>query len=245
MKSKKRLEMGEEEWKEYQIERNRIKSRECQRRRSVRNRIFFNGKYIRDITGVRSGMIVAKRPVPPEEYGNTDVKSIYWECECDCGGKIIARSSRVYGGEYKSCGCMRRNGTAKRNYTLRDDRAKINEFYGDINVSYFNSIKNKAEKRKMEFSVTIQYLDEVFKRQNGLCIFIKEKLIFKNGAHRNETTASLDRINSSIGYVEGNLQWVHKDVNMLKGRMRDESLIKFCIKYEDIIKKIVKMASVA
>ncbi len=29
-------------------------------------------------------------------------------------------------------------------------------------------------------------------------------------------TASLDRINSKKGYVKGNIQWVHKNVNFMK-----------------------------
>jgi hypothetical protein len=29
-------------------------------------------------------------------------------------------------------------------------------------------------------------------------------------------TASLDRIDSLVGYIKGNVQWVHKDVNVSK-----------------------------
>ena len=32
----------------------------------------------------------------------------------------------------------------------------------------------------------------------------------------NYQTASLDRIDPTKGYIEGNIQWVHKDVNRMK-----------------------------
>ena len=233
-KSKKRIQMGEVEWEKYQVERKRKKSREYIRRKSI----IFNGRRIKDISDLRSGNLVAVRPVDPKEYGNSDIKSVYWECKCDCGGKIIARTSRITGKEYISCGCMRVNGKAKRGYKTKENRAKPNEFYKNISVTYYNRIKAKAAKRNIIFKVNIEYLDEIFKRQNGCCAFTGDKLCFETGEKISKTTASLDRINSSIGYVEGNLQWVHKDVNMLKGRMKDDSLFRFCRRYGEVVEKI-------
>jgi hypothetical protein len=39
-----------------------------------------------------------------------------------------------------------------------------------------------------------------------------------------ETTASLDRIDSSKGYIKTNVQWVHKKVNKMK---QDTSVDEF------------------
>lgn len=40
-----------------------------------------------------------------------------------------------------------------------------------------------------------------------------------------KTTASLDRIDSTKGYIHGNLQWIHKDLNQMKSnRTQDEFL---------------------
>ena len=43
-----------------------------------------------------------------------------------------------------------------------------------------------------------------------------------------KNTASLDRIDSSIGYVEGNVQWVHKMVNMCKQQYTQEEFLSMC-----------------
>ena len=44
----------------------------------------------------------------------------------------------------------------------------------------------------------------------------------------NKNTASLDRIDSSKGYVEGNVQWVHKMINMSKQQYSQEEFIDMC-----------------
>ena len=41
-------------------------------------------------------------------------------------------------------------------------------------------------------------------------------------------TASLDRIDSKKGYIEGNIQWVHKDINRMKWAFNEDYFIKLC-----------------
>ena len=40
----------------------------------------------------------------------------------------------------------------------------------------------------------------------------------------------IDRIDSSKGYVKGNVQWVHKNVNLMKGKFDQEYFIEMCKK---------------
>jgi hypothetical protein len=46
-------------------------------------------------------------------------------------------------------------------------------------------------------------------------------------------TASLDRIDSSKGYEEGNIQWVHKHINFMKRTYSQEYFIDMCKKVAD------------
>jgi len=41
-------------------------------------------------------------------------------------------------------------------------------------------------------------------------------------------TASLDRIDSNIGYIKGNIQWVSQCINYMKNTMTHEETIKIC-----------------
>lgn len=46
--------------------------------------------------------------------------------------------------------------------------------------------------------------------------------------NRKNQTASLDRIDSSKGYIEGNVQWLHKDINQMKINFNQKDFIKYC-----------------
>ena len=70
----------------------------------------------------------------------------------------------------------------------------------------------------------------MFLKQNKKCALSGVLLSF-NTIAKNQTskkTASLDRIDSSKGYIEGNVQWVHKKINDLKSNFDEDTLIKMC-----------------
>jgi archaellum component FlaC len=46
--------------------------------------------------------------------------------------------------------------------------------------------------------------------------------------HNGTATASLDRVDSAKGYIKGNVQWVHKDINMMKQQYSQEYFIQMC-----------------
>ncbi len=110
---------------------------------------------------------------------------------------------------------------------------------GEFNGGYYTMYKRNAEKRGLEFSVSQQYLWDLFLEQDKLCkisglpINLKSKHI-KNkqatGTHldRSLITASIDRIDSSKGYIKGNIQWVHKVINIMKGNLSDNDFVYFC-----------------
>ena len=70
--------------------------------------------------------------------------------------------------------------------------------------SYF-VLKNNAKRRGKEFSITFDYFLLFVKKHN----YIAGKGITKNGLH-------IDRINESMGYVEGNLQVMTNTENVKK-----------------------------
>lgn len=56
----------------------------------------------RDITGVRSGKLVAVEPTDERANG-----SVIWKCQCDCGKIVYQPAYKITGGLVKSCGCAR------------------------------------------------------------------------------------------------------------------------------------------
>lgn len=101
---------------------------------------------------------------------------------------------------------------------------------------YWKHILFAANRRGIKVEVSKEYVLDLYKKQNGRCVLTGIKLIMvKNSKEwkRREQTASLDRIDSSKGYVEGNLQWIHKDVNQIKHNRRQDEFIKWCVMVAD------------
>lgn len=55
-----------------------------------------------DITGMRSGRLVAVEPTNEKRRS-----SILWRCKCDCGGEILAEPYKIRNKVIASCGCIR------------------------------------------------------------------------------------------------------------------------------------------
>jgi len=145
------------------------------------------------------------------------------KAQCICGNIWTGPANCIVSGHIKSCGCQ------------SSIRTSIRCWQGtkDISRSYFGHVGLHAKKRNLEFNITLEYLQELLEQQNYKCNLTG--LIIKCTRNRNknrstyeEQTASLDRIDSSIGYIEGNVQWVHKDVNKMKQNLPEKRFIKLC-----------------
>lgn len=102
--------------------------------------------------------------------------------------------------------------------------------HGEVPMLYFTITKASAENRSLEFDLTIQDMANQFDRQKGKCSLTGLALRFQTccGKKRQAGTASLDRINSERGYIRGNIQWVHKDINKMKERLPQSRFVELC-----------------
>jgi len=122
--------------------------------------------------------------------------------------------------------------------------AKGHRGIGNLSKTQYSKYKWSAKKRNIEWSkeITLDYLWNLFLEQEGKCALSgldlkitgddHEPITNKNGNINTnlDLTASLDRIDSGIGYVIGNLQWVHVRVNFMKNTYNQEEFIDMCIK---------------
>jgi len=161
----------------------------------------------------------------------TAIKPIYkyrrewvWLCKCDCGNDTNVRISKLKNGSTKSCGCFKnKNIISKSN----GNKHKAWKGYKDLSLSFYNRIKSNAKNRNISFSISIQYLYDLFEKQNGECEYTGEQIFLPINVRQlrgenNENIASLDRIDNDKGYEEGNVHWVCKRVNYMKHTMRDD-----------------------
>lgn len=98
--------------------------------------------------------------------------------------------------------------------------------HNKIYKGYIATIRKGANSRNLTFNVTIEYLSNIFLLQKGLCALSGEEIIFHYKS--NIKTASLDRIDSSKGYIEGNVQWIHKTISPMKLDYDQNYFIAMC-----------------
>ena len=99
----------------------------------------------------------------------------------------------------------------------------------EITGKYWANLKHGAKARNLVFNITIDYAWQLFLDQNRKCALSGLDLVFYQPGNKfTDTTASLDRIDSSKGYIIGNIQWVYKKINYLKMNMPQEEFIQLC-----------------
>ncbi len=152
-------------------------------------------------------------------YAGSQDYLTYWKCICDCGQTKTIRGNHLKSGNTKSCGCqMNKTGSDHPRW----------KGYGEISRSFILNIQKNASVRNMEYSLSDQYIWDLFLLQNRKCALSMVEIKFSESWPNGETTASLDRINQSTGYIEGNVQWLHKNVNLMKNALDQEYFIEVC-----------------
>jgi hypothetical protein len=96
-----------------------------------------------------------------------------------------------------------------------------------ISGSFWWGIQKNAKKRGLVFDLDKKAMWDLFLIQNGKCALSGVEIYFGKGLTRKGQTASIDRIDSSKGYVIGNVRWVHKIVNQMKWSISDEDFLNW------------------
>jgi hypothetical protein len=144
-----------------------------------------------------------------------------WKCKCDCGGETLALISPLRRGAKKSCGCLD---------SLKGKERKQWRGFEDLSLSRFNKLKSDAKKRNLEFSISIEEIWELFIEQKRKCALSGVELTFGTGKFDRSANASLDRIDSSKGYIKGNIHWVDKRINFMKQQFNVNEFRDLCKK---------------
>lgn len=79
--------------------------------------------------------------------------------------------------------------------------------------------------------LTLEYVEDILNNQKGRCAYTGLLIGLPNSSKDlacGSYTASIDRIDSSKGYIRGNIQWVHKDVNRMKQQFSHEVFVNYC-----------------
>ena len=113
--------------------------------------------------------------------------------------------------------------------TWGEDKLKYTSFKRTKSVkSYLSYLRAKALGRKKDDNINIDYLISLWDKQNGKCALTGWGMTMVLGEGVIQTNCSIDRIDSSIGYVEGNIQLVCRIVNISKSNTSVDNFINLC-----------------
>lgn len=169
----------------------------------------------RDLTGQVYGMLTVCNRLTNRK-GITQSK-VRWLVKCDCGNAFEVDAADLYRKDGKrrvSCGCMNFRKAEKSPFWKSSNK---------ISHTYWTAVIGSALKRNIDFNITIQQAYRKFLQQKGICSLSGLEIELNK-------TASLDRIDSSKGYTESNIQWLHKDINKLKSNWSEDKFINLCKK---------------
>jgi hypothetical protein len=112
----------------------------------------------------------------------------------------------------------------KTRYVISQHAGNKNDLYTPFRYTY-----RCAQTRWKDFDLTIDDLKEQWELQEGICPYSKFNLELPIGTRKvhHSIRASLDRIDSSKGYIKGNIRIISHLANKMKSNVSIELLITF------------------
>jgi hypothetical protein len=105
-------------------------------------------------------------------------------------------------------------------------------YKGILRKSFVHKYKSNALLRGIMWDISFDYLADLLIKQDFKCSLTGWDINAMQVCNK----ASLDRIDSSLGYIEGNVQWVTSKVNMMKQHYSQKDFIDICIAVSNKIK---------
>lgn len=152
--------------------------------------------------------------------------------------------TKTYTKNCPSCGSLQSYGrkghldeAVRGNWKCRSCSNHDNNFKGKHNAipyTWFNVKQKSGISRGYQWELTIEDIWKLYEDQEGVCALSGVPI---GWADKGLTaTASIDRIDSSEGYILENVQLVHKDINFMKQQFDQDYFISLCKAVADKVK---------
>ena len=175
------------------------------------------------------------------EFSKIENRRAFWRCVCECDVEVICNANYLTSGDKKSCGCLRKESSAKNisGQFLKSEKTKINEklyIDGVKNplLAVLNSMKQRCSNPKCrEFrwygAKGIDVCDEWKNNPEKFIDWAKS-----NGYVRGLT---IDRINVKKNYEPENCQFITRNQNLRKVKIDNEKNGKILFSMKEYRKK--------
>ena len=111
------------------------------------------------------------------------------------------------------------------------DKTDLNNRKYQSTIQYQSKyvLREIKKKRDKDTDLTVEFLIALWDSQKGLCSITSKYMDLSKGRGLKPNTPSLDRIDSTVGYKQGNVRWLCMCVNMLKGKMSDAEMKEWAL----------------
>lgn len=116
----------------------------------------------------------------------------------------------------------------KKAYLRRKEKNRGSKDLNRLLYERFHGLKDRSNRKNMDCDIDLQYLHELWDKQKGLCALSGIPMTYYFDSGRVPTNLSVDRIDSGLGYIKGNIQLVCMAVNQMKSDLTIEQLKYFC-----------------
>ena len=144
------------------------------------------------------------------------VKNKAWFVKCECKNEFsILQNSLLYKNTKQCKNCAPKSKILK----------------NTVNNSIWGSIIGHTKLKNLQLpkKITRKYLYNLYIKQNKKCALSGQDIYLSaSKKDKKENTASVDRIDSSKGYIPNNIQWVHKKINLMKWDFPQDYFIELC-----------------
>lgn len=147
------------------------------------------------------------------KVGGCEARNAYWRVRCICGLESWRSAAALVNGKTNACKACCRD----------------KDGHNSRIVAFTNKFKCGARARDICWDIDASFVESLYASQNGLCAISGVSISFiDKWRDKRGCTCSLDRIDSDLGYLKGNVHLVHKEVNMMKGSLKLADFIEWC-----------------
>lgn len=161
---------------------------------------------------------------PVKEFNRKNKKGITKNfCSLSCFAHVrnTSMSQEYWQNQYKK---------QKKSFDIKHHSGNRLDEYSPFRF-FLNSGRASIKKHKHETDIDLEYLKNLWEEQKGICPYTKIKMILprttKESNLKSLKKASLDRIDSSKGYIKGNVEFVCMVINLAKNNYTKKEMEEF------------------